>query len=198
MSEASSSRPAPADNPEQEAQLLTEQGFSVPRDAIRSGSTAEYNCVAWTVDDFQQPWTPMPPIPGPAGFETVGGYFWPEDVPPLMGIETVVQLYENRGFQRCHDATPAEGFDRIAIYGFDGIVCQHVAVQRDGESWSSKMGDNADVEHPDPYAIEAGMIGHVRVLMRRSVGDRPLDARSVATRPVPPRIDIPRRGRRSD
>jgi len=198
MRKASSSRPAPADDPEEEARQLADRGFNLARDAVRSGSTPEYNCLAWTVDDFESMWSPVPLIPvGGGRFEELGGYFWPCDVPPTMGIDTVAQMYANRGFRECDDPAPDPGFDRVAIYGFDKIVCEHAAVQRDGEEWSSKMGAGADVVHPDPYAIEGGLgVGTVQVLMRRAVKDRPASARCVPAPSKPPTIDVPQRSTR--
>jgi hypothetical protein len=178
--------------------MLADQGFDVAADAIRSKSCEEYNCLAWTLDVYDEIWSPTNVVPTPDGqLHELGGYFWPRDVDPLTGVSTVEKLYANRGFVRCDDPASEEGFDRVAIYSMDAAVFDHAAVQRDGQGWTSKMGPFADIEHDDPSSIaDRGLIGAVRVLMKRAVSDRPPDPHEVSPAPRARLIDIPHRSRR--
>jgi hypothetical protein len=166
----SSSRPPPAANPAAEAKKLEEQcpGLLPSSYVVMSGSTPTYNCVAWAVDDFERPWSPMPAMPvSPFGHpQPVGGYYWPPDLPALMSVATLKELFRRRGYEECMTPAPEEHFQKVAIYG-DEIICMHVAVQRAGEPWSSKMGDNADIVHPDAASIECGLVGYLQGVLRR-------------------------------
>lgn len=174
VTEGSSRRPPPAANPDEEARLLEQQcpGLAAADYSVTSGSTTAYNCVAWAVDDFEQCWSPTPSIPSGAGEvrAPIGGYYWPDDLPALMGIATLRELFRRRGFEECETTEHEDGFEKVAIFG-DEIICQHVAVQRPDEPWTSKMGDNADIRHADASDIECGLVGHLQAVLRRNIQD---------------------------
>lgn len=196
MDKASSKRPPPAANPEEEARLLEEQcpGLAGADYRVTSASTKTYNCVAWSVDDFERCWSPMPGIPSAIGgaIEPIGGYHWPKDLPALMGIETLKELFRRRGFSACETTNPEDGVEKVAIYG-DEIICTHVAVQRLGEPWTSKMGDRADIEHTQAAAIECGLVGQIQAVLRRATN--PASA-SAVSEPAKPRLALGRSWRR--
>lgn len=133
---------------------------------ITSPSTRDYNCIAWAAGDNSRVWSPAV---GPGG-QSVGGYYWPPDVPALPSVSAVEQLFIQRGFTVTDrgDTALEPGVEKVAIFGEDEMGCvTHAARQGANGRWLSKMGDLADVEH-DLLDVEGVCYGILRSVLRKS------------------------------
>ena len=119
---------------------------------------ARYNCVAWAAGVTDAWWWPG----DPAGY-------WPPAAPQEETVAAVVAALGTAGFMPCADGTPEAGFDRAAVYVRAGATT-HVAVQRSGGRWSSKLGRDCVVGHATPAALEGVVFGKVVVYFRRAAG----------------------------
>jgi hypothetical protein len=159
--------PEPATDPSRERRKLRELCPELDGKpyVLRSKSTSKYNCVAFALGDFAHNW--MPTL-GPSG-KQLGGYRWPDDLPRDDALPTVKEIFRRRGFSECDSNDPGEGVERVAFYA-DRLGCTHVAYQRPGGPWASKMGDAADIEHDEPEWVECPMVGRFVEVMCRQAG----------------------------
>lgn len=123
--------------------------------AVTHPPDARYNCVAWAAGVTDAWWWPD----DPAGY-------WPPTAPSEATAEAVSAALATVGYVPCGDGNPEPGFDRVAIYVRDGVAT-HVAVQRDGDRWSSKLGRDCAVSHDTPAALEGAVFGVVFGYLRR-------------------------------
>ncbi len=124
-----------------------------------------YNCVAWIARDVRRWWSP----------EDVDGYFWPwrdrsDD------ITEYVRLFAHCGFAECEHGHLERGFEKIAVYG-SGEDFDHVAFQRVDGTWSSKLGEGADIRHDTVTALSGSGVfeyAPVMLFMKRQRQPHPL------------------------
>ena len=131
---------------------------------VKSPTDRSYNCIAWVAGDTTKIWSPAVAVGG----RMLGGYYWP-DVPKLPTVTAVEAVFERQGYTRTDvgDTAVESGVEKIAIFGYDAMgLLTHAARQCASGRWSSKMGDNADIEHT-LRDIEGGIFGEVRSLMRK-------------------------------
>jgi len=60
--------------------------------------------------------------------------------------------YATLGYEPCLDGTLEPGFEKIVIYVLSGTPT-HAARQLNSGLWTSKLGQQVDVEHDTPEAI---------------------------------------------
>ena len=104
--------------------------------AITSPPDEGYNCIAWVLGDDERRWDPFAEIDG----------YWPSEVPRDDGLNTVQLMFERVGFTTCEDGSLEVGFEKIALFGSDGLFT-HVARQLPNGRWTSKLGADVDIEH---------------------------------------------------
>ena len=109
--------------------------------SVTSEATGRYNCIAWALGETGDWWAPvdMPDFFWPTGLERVSA---DEAVTPEM----VMRLFSAYGFEGCPDGSPEEGVEKIALFG-DGDEFLHVARQLPNGRWTSKLGQDRDIEH---------------------------------------------------
>ena len=154
---------------------------------VKSPTDRGYNCIAWAAGDDTKIWSPAVAVGG----KRLGGYYWP-DAPTLPTVTAAEALFERRGYVRTHvgDTSVEPGVEKIAIFGYDSMgLLTHAARQCASGRWSSKMGDNADIEHT-LRDIEGGIFGEVRSLMRKDP-----KVESFPSDPPPHLIVVERRAR---
>ncbi len=104
---------------------------------MTSPATPGYNCIAWAANDNGRWWEPDP----------MGDYYWPENVPRKATLESYIEAFKTLGYEICNDESLEAGFQKIAIYFKDDIRSIHAARQLSNGSWTSKLGQNIDIEH---------------------------------------------------
>ncbi len=58
----------------------------------------------------------------------------------------LTSLFEQLGYSVCPEAELEEGYEKIAIYALRGEGT-HAARQLENGKWTSKLGENIDIEH---------------------------------------------------
>lgn len=124
---------------------------------VTSAPTSNYNCVAWAAGDTSRWWWPE------------GLAYWPPGVPRQRTVEAFVAAYRTMGFAICADGSHELGFEKVAIYADSRGEPQHAARQLETGLWTSKLGAEADIEHPDPDALAGGVYGAPVLYMRRQL-----------------------------
>jgi hypothetical protein len=124
----------------------------------RSPKSPKYNCIAWAAGDLKRWWWPALM------------YYWPAGTPRANTIEAFVQAFGSIGYVACDDAECGNplyevAVDRIALYALNGIP-KHAARQINATTWTSKMGNDIDLEHT-LRGLEGPCYGHVRKILRR-------------------------------
>jgi len=120
---------------------------------VTSPPSTSYNCIAWAVGDTQNWWQP--------------GLHWP--FPPHPLDDTITELkrvFETLGYQECSDGGLEQGFEKVALYGLAGSYA-HAARQLSDGLWTSKLGNDDDMEHDTPEAVAGGIYGQVELFMKR-------------------------------
>lgn len=117
-----------------------------------------YNCAAWAADDTDNYWWPMP---------IKRRYFWPDGVQRDETLPSFVQAYATKGYAPCESADLEAGYEKIAIYADRHAIPQHVARQLATGRWTSKLGDEQDIDHATLDALAGGLYGTPMVFMRR-------------------------------
>jgi hypothetical protein len=105
----------------------------------RSSKTPRYNCIAWAAGEHHRWWWPSL------------GYYWPPGVPRANTIEAYVQAFATLGYAECAVSECSRplfesGYDRVALYALSGTP-KHAARQLNTHTWTSKLGQNIDIEH---------------------------------------------------
>lgn len=116
-----------------------------------------YNCIAWAASDNTRWYEPDP----------FGNYYWPSEVARDYTVEAYINLYEFLGYERCENGDLEEGFTKVAVFA-SGAWPTHAARQLENGSWTSKLGQNIDVEH-SIFSIVNGLYGQVVQYLKRQI-----------------------------
>jgi hypothetical protein len=126
-----------------------------------------YNCIAWAMGRTDKPWWPS----------TIKGYHWPRILPrEALGKETLdnfVRAFKRLRYtlSRSKDFSLEKGFEKIVIYVKGQQNPTHAARQLPSGMWTSKIGDEEDIEHVSPSVLEGAEYGTVAVVMKRTAGN---------------------------
>lgn len=137
-----------------------QENFDIQRDC-KSDRTKSYNCIAWAAGKTNVPWWPIDLAP----------YFWPQGLP--RGVETLenfINAFRSEGYLPCIDGSIQPGFEKIAIYVDDKDVPTHAARSLPTGVWTSKLGDEEDIEHSTLRAVEGRIYGKVKAFLQRALG----------------------------
>jgi hypothetical protein len=131
-----------------------------------SDNTWRYNCHAFGAGEDQEWWEPIPgPVPPLPPWVKV---YWPAGLPHFdLSVKNFQNAFATRGYSSCADGGLELGFEKIVFYVKNNAV-SHTARQLSDGSWTSKLGANIDIVHPDPGALEGGAYGTARAYMKRS------------------------------
>ena len=119
---------------------------------VCSPETPEYNCIGWAVgrsDLFIWP----------------KGMFWPPLCPHEETIEAFSAAFRTFGFEHCEEGHYEQGFEKIALYAQEGKP-KHAARQLANGQWTSKLGQNIDIEH-NLLDLEGSQYGRVVMFFSR-------------------------------
>lgn len=121
-----------------------------------SPQTPLYNCIAHSVGtDLTYIW----PDPDEE-------YAWPPALPRNDSIDTFVDFYQLCGYTKCASAILEHGFEKVILYHVAGRVA-HAALQLVDGTWTSKIGDLADIMHVTPEVVESNQNGRPAIVLRR-------------------------------
>ena len=124
-----------------------------------------YNCIAWAMGKKDSRWWPA----------TIGGYRWPKKLPRQKpGEETLpnfISAFKRLGYKVIpkKDYSLEKGFEKVAIYVKGNQNPTHAARQLDSGIWTSKIGEEEDIEHSSPAVLEGLLYGAVAVVMKRTI-----------------------------
>jgi hypothetical protein len=96
--------------------------------------------------------------------------FWPKSVPKRLGIAYLVNAYQTIGFVVCTEADgrhPEVGFDKIVLYINNQSEGSHAAKLLQSGMWSSKLGDEEDIDHQTPEGLSGSRYGRPYLYMKR-------------------------------
>ena len=103
--------------------------------SVTSPPTDDYNCIAWALGEDDRYWGPF-----------VRRDYWPNELPRDDRVSTIAAIFLGEGFEHCEDGELDDGFEKIAIFGAEGLFT-HAARQLPSGRWTSKLGKNCDIEH---------------------------------------------------
>lgn len=125
---------------------------------ITSPDTIDYNCVAWAAEDTQRWWWPDP----------MRESYWPVNVPREETLNAFIKAFEALGYVICETPDLEENYQKIAIYLLNEQPT-HVARQLLNGKWTSKLGQDEDIEHDTLEALTGARYGQVAQIMKRSL-----------------------------
>lgn len=129
---------------------------------IKSEATSDYNCVAWAANDTTKGWWPSRIRPYPYRV-----YYWPRGLPRVSTKANFIRAFELLGYRLCTGPELEPGFEKVAIYVNENGAPTHMARQLDSGIWTSKLGDDEDIEHHTLESVEGTEYGRaVRFLKR--------------------------------
>lgn len=127
----------------------------------KSHPTIDYNCIAWAAGRTDKPWWPA----------KFGGYSWPKKLPrEKLGEETLVNFiraFKRMGYKVCNNSSLEKGFEKVAIYVKGQQNPTHAARQLPSGIWTSKIGDEEDIEHHTLAALQGSSYGKVGAVLKR-------------------------------
>lgn len=113
-----------------------------------------YNCIAWALGINNRWWWPQNP-----------DAYWPMVCPEAVTIPAFQSAFSVCGFEPCKKGQLEIGYEKIALYA-KGNQPTHAARQLRNGRWSSKCGQNVDIEHK-LRELEGEKYGKVIMYFRR-------------------------------
>jgi hypothetical protein len=120
-----------------------------------SSATAEYNCIAWSASRTDAWWEPSP-----------DGY-WPVGAPSAYTVDAYMQAYSTIGYEVTGSGDFEVRCERIVLFAEASGKPTHAARQLENGKWSSKLGQDVDIEHATPLGVSGQLYGLPVVFMRR-------------------------------
>lgn len=99
-----------------------------------SEPSVRYNCIAWALGDTNRHWWPHRQS------------FWPASVLRLCTPEAFAKAFRTRGYEPCEDGSLEPGFEKVVLYLREGVPT-HAARQLPSGRWTSKLGEEMDLQH---------------------------------------------------
>jgi hypothetical protein len=100
-----------------------------------SQATPKHNCIAYAFGDTTRWWWPKRP------------FYWPTAAPSEVTVHAFEQLLAHKGYRESATEQPEDGKHKIALFVTADGRPTHMASQLKTGRWSSKIGQNVDVEH---------------------------------------------------
>ena len=88
-------------------------------------------------------------------------------MPRDVTIDAFVSAFATLGYSKCDTAENEAGIEKVALYAI-GDEPQHAARQLKSGTWTSKLGNHVDIEHPldavagDKYGRVVGVLQRPR------------------------------------
>ncbi len=145
---------------------------SDPDYKITSPVTTDYNCIAWACV-YSNCWM-EPPDGKLLTFDGIhfSHSHWPDGVTPTLDPQSLIEVFEKKGYQKCDSWEHEEGYQKVALY-YNPNTNQWTHASRElmqkpcVGKWTSKLGPQHDIQHGNPYTIEGEIYGKVLCIMKR-------------------------------
>ena len=112
-----------------------------------------YNCIAYAAGDTSTWWD--------------NKAYWPQKAKKGKTTQHLVGVYRTLGYQVCDNGELEEGFEKVTIYANRIGNWKHAAKQLENGHWSSKLGEEEDIFHSTPKALEGEIYGAVAQFLKR-------------------------------
>jgi predicted aldo/keto reductase-like oxidoreductase len=119
----------------------------------KSPATPVYNCIAWALGHVDKCWWPHQDA------------CWPLTCPEEVTIPAFQAVFKIFGYEPCKDGQLENDYEKIALYAKENKPT-HAARQLGNGRWTSKCGQNVDIEH-DLRELEGKTYGQVIMFFRR-------------------------------
>jgi hypothetical protein len=130
----------------------------LPTYQLTSPDTIDYNCAAWAAEDSENLWWP----------DAQNIHYWPPGVKREETLEAFQTAYQTLGYEVTQNDNLEKGFQKIAIYTGSNQVPKHVARQISNGKWTSKLGQDEDIEHDNLQGLVGNPgYGEVACIMKR-------------------------------
>lgn len=126
---------------------------------ITSPDTINYNCIAWAAGDDQRWWWP----------DSQNIDYWPEEVPREVTLDAFKQAFQTVGYEVCQTDSLESGWQKIAIYADSTGKPTHIARQLSNGKWTSKLGQDEDIEHENLEGLVGEIYGSVVCIMKKTI-----------------------------
>ncbi|MEZ2302553.1 MAG: hypothetical protein ACBR13_12385 [Microcoleus sp.] len=81
-------------------------------------------------------------------------------------MDAFIKAYQTIGYECCDNGDIEPGFQKIAIYTYNGEP-QHAALQEENGMWKSKLGDWEDIQHELKGLENPNYYGVVQQILKR-------------------------------
>lgn len=140
-----------------------------------SPTTPAYNCHAWGADRDDVWWEP--------GWDPNDvAWPWRKIEWPLPDDASTLQEFQRAhgtlGFIVCQDGNLEPGMEKIVHY-VRGLEVSHTARQLPWGHWTSKLGEDVDIEHQTPDELEGPVYGRVGGYMKRPIQSQHVHPRAL-------------------
>ena len=125
---------------------------------ITSPQDVGYNCIGWAAQDDKRCWWP----------DSDDYYYWPIAVGDASE-EHFIQAFQILGYKRCRTARLRKGYEKIAFYLDSDKNVTHAARQLTNGLWTSKLGEEYDIEHATPEGLNGVAYGQAAFYMKREI-----------------------------
>ena len=128
---------------------------------VTSPGDPYYNCIAWAAGESTRCWWPR------------YGYYWPPDVPREPALNAFVEAFATLGYRASASPDPVAGLEKVAIFVDTGGQPTHAARQVLTGRWTSKLGNEEDIEHVSVADVGGAVYGEVAVVLERGTPGAP-------------------------
>ncbi|MBP6002867.1 MAG: hypothetical protein KA746_05485 [Pyrinomonadaceae bacterium] len=126
--------------------------------AVTSPKDFRYNCIAWAGDDSRQWWEPS----------GMSMHYWPHgDL--SYSLQSYLEAYRVNGYVDASDSSVEIGFEKVAVYVDSYGIPTHASKQKPNGLWTSKLGEDEDIEHEFPEGVEGKIYGKVHTILKRRI-----------------------------
>jgi len=122
-----------------------------------SDENVAYNCIAYAAGNITEWWSHLP------------GYKWPAYRSPA--IWSLIDVFKALGYEErpANDTAFDIKYDKLALYA-KGDLRKHAARQLESGKWTSKLGEDEDIEHDNPDCLCGTKYGNIFCVMRKLRG----------------------------
>jgi len=93
--------------------------------------------------------------------------FWPPGVTRALTITAFAEAFAWLGYTPCEGEGPQTGFEKVALYATADNRPTHMARQLPDGRWTSKLGEQVDIEH-ELHALAGDLYGAGVWILRRA------------------------------
>lgn len=125
---------------------------------LTSPPDTRYNCIGWAAEDAARWWWPDP----------LGQYYWPVDATRAESLGAFEAVFREIGYAELSDSSFEAEKLKVAIYVDARGSPTHAARQVANGWWTSKLGQQVDIEH-ELHALEGPVYGRVGVVLAKDL-----------------------------